>query len=316
MGVTEAGGFVRIAVMGAGGVGGYFGGRLAREGHEVTFVARGAHLAAMREHGLAIESVAGDFVIAPVTATDDTSGVGAVDVVLLCVKTWQLPAAIAALPPLVGAGTGVVTLQNGVEAPFEVAEAVGREAVLPGVARIFAAVDGPGRVRHVGGPATLAFAEWDNHDSARADRLRAALREAGVAVETPDDMWTELWAKFLFVVPLGGLGGVTGQPVGVLRSRPGTRQLLVDAMTEIRELARARGVALADDVVDATMGFVDKQPAEATSSLQRDVAAGRPSEIDAWTGAVVRLASAAEVAVPVHGVLHELLGLRAERPAE
>jgi 2-dehydropantoate 2-reductase len=236
--------------------------------------------------------------------------------VLLCVKTWQLPAAIAALPPLIGAGTGVVTLQNGVEAPSEVAKVVGREAVLPGVARIFATVDGPGRVYHVGGPASLAFAEWDSRESARADELRAALREAGVAVETPDDIWAELWAKFLFVVPLGGLGGVTGQPVGVLRSRPGTRRLLVDAMTEIRELARARGVALAGDVVDATMGFVDKQPAEATSSLQRDVAAGRPSEIDAWTGAVVRLASATDVAAPVHGVLHELLGLRAERPAE
>jgi 2-dehydropantoate 2-reductase len=306
---------MRIAVLGAGGVGGYFGGRLARAGHDVTFVARGAHLAALREQGLAVESVAGDFVVAPVTATDDTSGVGAVDVVVLCVKTWQLPAAIEALPPLVGRGTGVVTLQNGVEAPVEVAEAVGREAVLPGVARIFAAVDGPGRVRHVGGPASLAFAEWDNRDSARLDGLRAALGEAGVAVETPGDIWTELWAKFLFVVPLGGLGGVTGAPVGVLRSRAGTRRLLVEAMTEIRELAWARGVALADDVVDATMGFVDRQPAEGTTSLHRDVAAGRPSEIDAWTGAVVRLASAAGVAAPVHGVLHELLGLRAERGA-
>jgi 2-dehydropantoate 2-reductase len=207
---------MRIAVLGAGGVGGYFGAG-SRAGHDVPFVARGAHLAALREQGLAVESIAGDFVVAPVTATDDTSGVGAMDVVVLGVKTCQLPPAIAALPPLVGLGTGVVSLQNGVEAPVEVAEAVGREAVLPGVARIFAVVDGPGRVRHVGGPASLAFAEWDNRDSARVDGLRAALGAAGVAVETSGDIWTELWAKFLFVVPLGGLGGVTDEPVGVLR---------------------------------------------------------------------------------------------------
>lgn len=304
---------MRIAVLGAGGVGGYFGGRLASAGHEVVFVARGAHLEAMRRQGLVVDSVAGDFVVTPVRATDDTTTVGPVEIVLLCVKTWQLPAAVEALPPLVGDGTGVVTVQNGVEAPFDVADAVGRGAVLPGVAKIFAGVDGPGRVRHVGGPASLAFAEWDNRDSERLDRLRSALRAAGVTVDVPRDIWTELWAKFLFIAPLGGLGAVTGESVGVLRSRPGTRRLLVDAMTEIARLARARGVNLAEDVVESTMRFVDRQPAEATSSLQRDIQAGRRGELDAWTGAVVRLAAAAGTAAPVNGVLYELLSLRVER---
>lgn len=304
---------MRIAVVGAGGVGGYFGGRLACAGHEVAFVARGAHLDAMRRRGLVVDSVAGDFVVTPVRATDDPTSIGPVEVVVLCVKTWQLAAAVEALPPLVGAGTAVVTVQNGVEAPFEVADAVGREAVLPGVAKIFAGVDGPGRVRHVGGPASLAFTEWDNQVSARVDRFRTALHEAGVKVDVPGDIWTELWAKFLFVVPLGGLGGVTGEPVGVLRSRPGTRRLLAAAMAEIAQLARARGVGLPEGIVETTLGFVDAQPAEATSSLQRDVQAGRRGELDAWTGAVVRLAAQSGTAAPVHGVLHELLSLRVER---
>jgi 2-dehydropantoate 2-reductase len=302
---------MKVAVIGAGGTGGYFGGRLAAGGHEVTFLARGAQLEALRRDGLAVDSVDGDFSLAPVWATDDTREVGAVDAVLLCVKTWQLGPAIAALPPLIGAGTAVVTVQNGVEAPAEVAEAVGRDVVLPGIARIFASVDGPGRVRHVGGPASLTFAEWDNRSTARVERTRTALRECAVPSDVPDDIWVELWAKFLFVVPLGGVGAAAGLPVGVLRSRPGTRRLLTEAMQEIESVARARGVRLASDVVPATMAFLDQQPAGGTSSLQRDILSGKRSELDAWTGAVVRLGEQTGTATPVNRVLYDVLSARA-----
>jgi 2-dehydropantoate 2-reductase len=301
---------MKVAVFGTGGTGGYFGGRLAAAGHEVGFIARGEHLAALRRDGLTVSSVAGDFAVAPVRATDDPRDLGPVDAVLLGVKTWQLPDALAALPPLLGEGTAVVTMQNGVEAPGEVAAAVGRDQVLPGVAKIFAMVDGPGRIRHTGGPASLAFGEWDNRPSRRVDDLRAALREAGVAVDEPADVWVELWAKFLFVVPLGALGAATDAPVGVVRSRPGLRDLLADAMREVDQLARARGVALPDGIVDTSLAFVDRQPEAATSSLHRDIAAGRPSELDAWTGAVVRLAAEAGTPAPVNRVLYEILSLR------
>ncbi|MFD7439755.1 2-dehydropantoate 2-reductase [Streptomyces sp. NPDC059909] len=304
---------LKITVIGTGGVGGYFGGRLALAGHDVAFVARGPHLEALRRDGLTVESVAGDFTVSPARATDDTAEIGEVDYVLLCVKTWQLPSAVDALPPLLGTGTAVVTLQNGVEAPAEVAEAIGRDAVLPGTAKIIAQLDGPGRVRHAGGPGLLSFAEWDNRPTDRVARLRAALDATdGVTAVVSDDIWAELWAKFLFVVPPGGLGAVTDVPFGVLRTRPGTRQLLVAAMTEIRQVALATDVKLPDDAVATAMAFLDQQPATGTTSLHRDLVAGLPSELEALTGAVVRIGGRTGTPTPVNSVLYEVLRLREE----
>jgi len=298
---------MKIAVIGAGGIGGYFGGRLAAAGHEVGFVARGAHLEALRRHGLTVRSVNGDFTVAPARATDEPRELGAAEVVMLAVKTWQLEQATALLAPLMGSGTAVLTTQNGVEAPQQVADVVGREAVLPGLAKIFASIEEPGVIRHVGGPASLAFAEWDGSPSDRVERLRTALVEAGVAATVPESVWTELWAKFLFVVPFGGLGAVTDAPIGVLRSAPGTRRLLEDAMREIRDVGQALGVKLPGDIVESTMAFVDQQPPEGRSSLQRDLLSGRPSELDAWNGAVARLGSGAGVATPIHALLYDVL---------
>lgn len=298
---------MKIAVIGAGGIGGYFGGRLAAAGHEVGFVARGAHLEALRRDGLTVRSVNGDFTVAPARATDEPRELGAAEVVMLAVKTWQLEQATALLAPLMGSGTAVLTTQNGVEAPQQVADVVGREAVLPGLAKIFASIEEPGVIRHVGGPASLAFAEWDGSPSDRVERLRTALVDAGVAATVPESVWTELWAKFLFVVPFGGLGAVTDAPIGVLRSAPGTRRLLEDAMREIRDVGKALGVKLPGDIVESTMAFVDQQPPEGRSSLQRDLLSGRPSELDAWNGAVARLGSGAGVATPIHALLYDVL---------
>ncbi|HEU0077876.1 MAG TPA: ketopantoate reductase C-terminal domain-containing protein, partial [Longimicrobiaceae bacterium] len=178
---------------------------------------------------------------------------------------------------------------------------------LPGVARIFSRVGGPGLVVHAGGPASVTFGEWDGPPTARVLRLRDALVAAGVAAETPDDVQAELWAKFLFVVPMGGVGALARAPVGVLRAMPETRRLLEEAMGEILAVAQARGIRLPEDAVARTMGFVDAQPAEGTTSLQRDVAAGRPSELEAWCGAVVRLGAAGGVATPLHRVMYHAL---------
>ncbi|MFC5801369.1 ketopantoate reductase family protein [Streptomyces formicae] len=164
----------------------------------------------------------------------------------------------------------------------------------------------------VGGYGLLSFAEWDNRPSDRVERLRAALDEAGVAAVVSGDIWAELWAKFLFVVPPGGLGAATDAPFGVLRSRPGTRQLLVEAMTEIRQVAQAMDIKLPDDVVPASMAFLDQQPAGGTTSLHRDLAAGNPSELEAWTGAVVRLGERTGTPTPVNRVLYEVLSLRTQ----
>lgn len=297
-------------MIGAGGIGGYFGGRLAAGGHDVTFVARGDHLATLRRDGLRVESIHGDFSVTPTQATDDPAAVGPVDAVLVAVKTSQLDPVLDSLPLLVGPDTVVVSTQNGVEAPGRLAGVVGSGAVLPGVARIFAMVDRPGVVVHRGGPATLSFGEWEGPPSPRAERLRDALVDSGVEASVTADAWTDLWAKMVFVVPLGSLGAALDATVGQLRATPGPRDLLADAMAEVAAVAAARGVSLPADVVERTLGFVDRQDGGATSSLQRDVLAGRPSELDAWTGAVVRLAAEAGVPAPVHRTLLAVLTAR------
>ncbi|TCO26238.1 2-dehydropantoate 2-reductase [Kribbella steppae] len=300
-----------VAVVGAGGVGGYFGGRLARAGYEVSFVARGKHLEAVRAAGLAVRSVAGDFDVTPVRATADAAEIGPVDYVLVCVKTWQLADAITAIRPLVGNRTAIVTVQNGVEAPDQVAAEYGREAVLPGAAEVIAYVESPGTIRHLGGPGRLTFAEWDNQPTPRTEWLRTAFTDAGLQAVISADIWAGLWTKFLSVVPSGGLGTATGAGYGVLRSRPGTRQLLTDATTEIRDVALALDIKLPADVVPKTLAWIDNLPADGTTSLQRDILAGRPNELDAWTGAVVRLGNRAGVPTPVNSFLYEIAAARA-----
>lgn len=301
---------MRFAVIGAGGIGGYFGGRLATAGHDVWFVARGEHLDAIREEGLLVSSVSGDFVVRPAFATSDPAEVGPVDVVLLGVKTWQVPEVAATLGPLMGPDTAVITTQNGVEAPGQVAAVVGESAVLPGVAKVFTSIEGPGHIQHSGGPGSLSVAEWDNRPSQRVERLREALAGAGIPSPVPQDIWVELWAKVLFVEPFGALGAALEVTMGELRSPASRRALLEDTMREVEAVARARQVDLPDDIVARTLSFIDQQPADATSSLQRDLVAERPSELDAWTGAIVRLGAAADVPVPIHRVLFEVLKAR------
>ncbi|WP_344153850.1 2-dehydropantoate 2-reductase [Kribbella yunnanensis] len=301
---------LKIAVIGAGGVGGYFGGRLAAAGHDVSFVARGNHLAALRRDGLTVTSVAGDFRIAAPVATDDTTEIGEVDFVLLAVKTWQLQPAIAALKPLVGSRTAVITTQNGVDAPQQVADVFGQDAVLPGAVEVIAFLDGPGRIRQIGG-GKLTFAEWDSRPSARTESLQAALQDAGLTAVVSPDVWAALWKKFLALASIGAIGTVTGAPYGVLRARPAMRKLLEDAMTEVQQVARARGIQLTEADVATELAFIDQLPAEGTTSLQRDIAAGRPSELDAWTGTIVRLGRETGTPTPVNNLLYELAGARA-----
>lgn len=303
---------IRIAVLGTGGVGGYFGGRLAAAGHEVSFVARGEHLAALQRDGLTVESVAGDFSVAPVRATDDTQEIGEVDYVLLGVKTWQLEPAIASLKPLIGPGTAVVTTQNGVEAPQQVADVVGKEAVLPGAIEVIAFVDGPGRVRHVGGAGKLTFGEWDNAATPRVSALHDALNGSGLVGVVATDIWAALWQKFLALGSVGALATLANAPYGVLRTRPGTRQLMVDSMTEIQEVAKATGINLPADAIDTTLAFLDSLPEAGTTSLQRDINGGKPSELEAWTGAVVRLGQKTGTPTPLNNILYELASARSQ----
>lgn len=296
---------MRVAIIGTGGVGGYFGGRLAQAGHEVSFLARGPHLAAMQEHGLAVDSVAGDFRVKPVRASDRTEEIGPVDVVLVCVKAWQVDDTCELLPPLLGPDTCVVPLQNGVEAPDQISARIGRERVVGGIARIISFVAAPGHIRHAGAEPGIELGEFDGSRSERLERLVAGFRECtGVTCQAVDDIQAAMWTKFLFVAGWGSVAAIARAPLGAIRETPAARELVLEAMREIESLARARGVALANDAVEQAMAFADKLPFAGTTSLQRDIQAGLPSEIEAWSGAVARLSRAAGIACHIHRIAY------------
>ena len=292
---------MRIAIFGTGGVGGYFGGRLAEAGEEVIFIARGEHLRAIQTQGLRVDSVQGDFIIQPAQVTDDPAGVGQVEGVLVCVKAWQVTEAAEAIRPMVGPDTWIVPLQNGVDAPSELAAVLGTEHVLGGLCGLIAFVAGPGHIRHTGIDPFITFGELDNRSSERAERLRQAFARAkGVSVDVPADIQVALWRKFLLIATWSGLGAITRAPIGLLRSLPETRPLLEQSLREIFEVARARHIALPGDAVSQTLAFIESFPPHGTASMQRDIMAGRPSELESQNGAVVRLGQEVGVATPLH----------------
>ena len=288
---------MRIAVVGVGGVGGYFGGRLAQAGNDVVFIARGATLDALRTRGLRVDSVNGDFAIERVNATDKPTGV--VDAVLFAVKAWQIPDAARQVAPIVGTDTVVVPLENGMEAPEQLAAILGREHVLGGLCGIVAYIVEPGHIRHAGVEPFVMFGELDRRDSERVERLREAFLAAGVKCDPTQDVNHAMWSKFLFITPMSAIGALTRVPIGVWRTMREPRDMAVRAIREIIAVASARGVELGEEAIDRTLARYDGLPADATSSLQRDVMDGKPSELDAQLAAVARMARAAGVETPV-----------------
>lgn len=305
---------MKIAVVGAGGVGGYFGGRLAQAGLDTTFIARSATVAALRERGLRVESTHGDFALERVQATDDPSTVGAVDAILLAVKTWQIPEVARSLGPMLGPETMVVPLENGIDAPEVLIPIVGREHVVGGLCAIVSFIVAPGHIRHAAGEPLVMFGELDNRVTPRIERLRAAFERAGLKAQVPPDIQHSMWTKFLFIAVMSGIGALARVPIGVWRADPELRALVTTALHEVVALARARGIDLGDDAVAQTWQRYDALAPASTSSLQRDVMDGKPSELDAQLGAIVRLAKESNVAAPVASMLYHCL-LPQERAA-
>ena len=299
---------MRFAVVGTGGVGGYFGGQLARAGHEVHFIARGPHLAAIREHGLRVDSIGGDFVVNPVDVTDDSAAVGHVDTIIVAVKTWQLAEAAGQARSLVGSETVVLPLLNGVDASNEQIDILGQDHVLGGVCRIAAEIAEPGRIRHSAIEPSIMFGELDNRQSARAVALLGALVDGGIQAEIAPDINVALWEKFMLIATWSGIGAVTRAPVGAWRASPGSRSMAEACLREILELAHAREVPMPNDHVVTMLKVIDGVPPESMASMQRDIMSGRPSELEAQNGAVLRLGAAAGVATPTHSfIYHSLL---------
>ena len=298
---------MRVAVIGAGGVGGYFGARWAEAGLDVTLLARGAHLQAINSKGLLLHSPLGDTHV-NVHAVASASEVGEVDVVVVATKSWQLSSLVDVVEPMVGPDTVVFGLQNGVEAADVLSTFVPPSRVLGGTCRIISLVEGPGVIRHVGIDPTLTIGERPGRASTPIEPVAEALDKArGVTVEIADDIDSALWHKFLLFAPVSGLGSVTQAPIGVFRSLREPRSLLVRAVEEVFDLAKAKGVGLPSESVEQTLQFIDGLPANGTSSLQRDFRDGVRTELDALSGAVVRQAAEAGVPAPVHSFFYSAL---------
>jgi 2-dehydropantoate 2-reductase len=300
----------RIAVVGVGAIGGLFGGRLAAAGHDVVFIARGATLDALEARGLVVDSPEGDLRLHPVACAEHAAGVGVVDLVLVCVKAGQVLPLAPSLLPLVGPGTLVIPVQNGVEASGQLAASLG-DAVLDGYSRVIAEAVAPGVIRHVAVTPTIAFAPRVGAatapDAATLAEWREVFRGAGIAVEETPDVLRALWEKFMFVEPLGAVGAASRVAFGAMLAGAETRALLDACVREIMDIGRARGVSLDESSVDSVWARYDKLAPQGTASMQRDLMAGRPSEFDAQTAAICEMGRASGVATPAHDMLYAVL---------
>ena len=297
---------MRIAVMGAGGVGGYFGGILARADNDVTLIARGAHLEAIRAGGLQVKSPQGDFGV-KVEATDEPRRVGPVELVVMTLKTYQTEVAVPSLEPLVGEHTCLLTLQNGVDSYRVLARAMGEDRVLPAATYIACQVESPGVIRHLGDPGRIVFGEIDGQQTPRAQLILETFQAAGIPMELSADVVKELWTKSVFVTTLAGTTTSARASISRLLQHSESRDMVLSAMKEIEAVARASGVKLDADVVDKTMQYVETSAKNMYASMHIDVEKGRPLELDAMTGAVVRIGHQMGVPTPVNSILYSIL---------
>jgi 2-dehydropantoate 2-reductase len=306
---------MKIAILGSGAVGGYYGAHLSRAGHDVTFIARGAHLAAIRERGLAIKSPAlGDFV-ARARAEEDTSGVGPVDLVLFAVKTYDNPTALPLLRPLLGDSTAVLSVQNGVDSPGEVAQVAGEARTLGGTTYIATALESPGLIVQTGTHRRIVFGEAFGalpNVSERVTRIHEAFRAADIQSEAVGDGRVPIWEKFVFLAALAGFTGAARLPIGPVWGDAFTKAQFLAACREIEAVARAEGVPVAADVVNRIVPYVDAIPGSMRSSLLIDLQQGKRIEVEALQGTVVRRAAKLGMPTPIMSTLYSVLKLHAQ----
>jgi 2-dehydropantoate 2-reductase len=298
---------MKIAIMGMGGVGGYYGGLLAHSGQDVTFIARGAHLAAIREKGLQVKSVLGDFLVSPAHATDNPAEVGPVDLILFATKTYHTDEAALAIRPMVGSDTVVLPLQNGVDAAERIGAVVGTKHLLGGATWLSAAIEAPGVIGQYSQFRRIVLGELDGRKTPRAQQVFDALNATGATVELSDNIAKVLWTKFAFIASVSALGSLTRVTFGEYRNVPETRAALTEAIAEVAAVARAKGVSLDADVVDKTLAFIDGSAPGIKPSMQRDVEAGRPSELESMLGIVVRQGAELDMPTPVMRFAYAML---------
>jgi 2-dehydropantoate 2-reductase len=303
---------LRIAIMGSGGVGGYFGARLQKGGADVAFIARGAHLAAMRADGLTIESAHDPIRLPKVNATDNPKEIGTVDIVLLAVKLWDTESAARSLEPIVGPDTGIISLQNGVQKDDVLRGIFGADAVMGGSAYMATTIGRPGIIVQTGSFQRMVFGEYDGRRSARAQALLDAALAGGINAEISDDIRRALWEKYVFLVAISGATTSMRMPLGPIRSNPRTRQFAFDLLREAVAVGRAQGVALSDDFVERRFAFIDGLPADMSASMAHDLQRGQRLELAWLSGGVADMGAALGVPTPANRAVYDILVLHAD----
>jgi 2-dehydropantoate 2-reductase len=303
-------GAMRIAIMGSGGLGGYFGARLCDGGAEVHFIARGGHLEAMRSQGLRIEGPE-PIHIARVNATDDPEEVGVVDFVMLCVKLWDTEAALRQIRPMIGDGTTIISFQNGVLKDQYLRAAFDASRIMGGVGYIATTIDRPGVIRQTGPMQRLLFGEFDGSRSARGQALLAACLAGGIKAELSENILREIWQKYVFLAGLSGTTTTIRKTIGPIRGNPQTRAFLLDVMREVVAVGRAHGVDLPEDYAEVRLQLADDVPYDMTSSMHHDLERGNPLEVRWLAGGVVELGQHMGVPTPLNRAIADILALHA-----
>ena len=305
---------MKILIMGTGGVGGYYGGLLAQQGNEVTFIARGAHLYALRHEGLKVRSVHGDFGLSPVNATDDPANVGPVDLILFTVKTYNTDDAAQAIRPAVGEQTVVMSLQNGIDAAERIGRVVGMEHLVGGATWLSSAVEAPGVIKQISQFRRIVFGELGGGTSERIQSIQKVLESTDITVETSENIQKVLWTKFVFISAVSSFGSLTRLPMGDYRSVPETRALLSYIMQEVAAVAHAQGVLLDPDVVQKSLDFIDNSAPHIKPSMQLDVESGHRTELESMVGVIGRKGRELGIPTPVADFVYASL-LPVERKA-
>jgi 2-dehydropantoate 2-reductase len=298
---------MKVAIMGTGGVGGYYGGLLAKGGHDVTFIARGAHLKAIQSQGLQVKSIFGDFQINPAQATDDPAHIGLVDWVLFVTKSYHTDQAAQAIKPMVGPETTVLSVQNGIDAVDRIGSVVGMEHMIGGATWLSSAVEAPGVIKQVSQFRRVVLGELDGQVTSRVKAIHKAFEETGITIELSENILKVLWTKFVFISAASSLGSLTRLPMGDYRAIPETRAVIVSLMKEVEALARAQGVELDEDVVQKSLDFMDNAAPHIKASMQLDVEAGRRTELESMVGVIGRKGREIDLPTPVADIIYASL---------
>lgn len=298
---------MNIVIYGTGGVGGYFGARLVQAGNNVTFIARGKHLKAIQQKGLQLKSSKGNYLVYPANATSNISEVQNIDLILICVKTWQLSEVAVKIKPVLNKNTSVISLLNGVENEKVLYSKINKKHVLGGLCKIVSKVEDYGVINHISYEPTIVFGELNNYKSKRALLLEKTFLNVGITTKLASDIQKEIWTKFLFITTISGIGALTRASIGEMISSSEIKEIMYKTAEEIVTITKAKKINLPNDIIKKQFELIEKQPYNTTSSLQRDIMEGKPSELEAQNGTIVKLGIELGISTPINSFIYNCL---------